>query len=220
MKFRALKPEEIQCRVASLNKEGTGWSLLLYKDARCDMEILDETVGNMFWKREHTRDNANCIVSLWSNELNQWISKEDTGSESMAEKEKGLASDSFKRACFNWGVGRELYTAPFIWITAKQGEITEWNGKKTVSNSAKMHVNHIYTDNGVIQELEIVDKSGTTRFSYGMSGNKPFLNEANKKHWDNAEAKVKSGEVKPHELRNTYKVATIDMEYFESLVKK
>ena len=32
------------------------------------------------------------------------------------EKEKSQASDSFKRACFNWGIGRELYSAPFIWI--------------------------------------------------------------------------------------------------------
>ena len=80
------------------------------------MNILDETVGAMDWKREHTRNNANCIVSIWDKEKQQWISKEDTGTESNTEAEKGLASDSFKRACVNWGIGRELYTAPFIWI--------------------------------------------------------------------------------------------------------
>lgn len=82
------------------------------------MNILDETVGPENWQRSHSRDNANCTVSLWDDEKKQWVSKEDTGTESFTEKEKGLASDSFKRACFNWGIGRELYTAPFIWIPA------------------------------------------------------------------------------------------------------
>lgn len=114
--FRDLRADEIDVRVSQINKNGC--ILLLYKDARCDMNILDETVGSMNWKREHTRDNANCIVSLWDDRKQQWISKEDTGTESRTEKEKGLASDSFKRACFNWGIGRELYTAPFIWVPA------------------------------------------------------------------------------------------------------
>ena len=114
--FRDLRADEIECRVAQAKENGV--SLLLYKDARCDQNILDETVGAMNWQRTHTRDNANCIVSLWDKEKQQWISKEDTGTESNTEKEKGLASDSFKRACFNWGIGRELYTAPFIWIPA------------------------------------------------------------------------------------------------------
>lgn len=112
--FRDLKKDEIDVRVSFVKENG--FSVLLYKDARADMIILDETVGAMNWKREHTRDNKNCIVSIWDNKKNMWISKEDTGTESNNEREKGLASDSFKRACFNWGIGRELYTAPFIWI--------------------------------------------------------------------------------------------------------
>lgn len=115
--FRDLRADEIECRVAQAKENGV--SLLLYKDARCDQNILDETVGAMNWQRHHVRDNANCIVSIWDGERNMWVSKEDTGTESNTEKEKGLASDSFKRACFNWGIGRELYTAPFIWINAK-----------------------------------------------------------------------------------------------------
>ena len=115
--FRDLRADEIECRVAMAKENGV--SLLLYKDARCDQNILDETVGAMNWQRGHTRDNANCIVSIWDDKKQQWISKEDTGTESNTEKEKGLASDSFKRACFNWGIGRELYTAPFIWIEPK-----------------------------------------------------------------------------------------------------
>ena len=117
LKFRKLKADEIDCRVQQIKPNGL--SLLLYKDARCDQNILDETVGAMNWQRHHNRDNANCIVSIWDDEKNQWVEKEDTGTESRTEKEKGLASDSFKRACFNWGIGRELYTAPFIWIPAK-----------------------------------------------------------------------------------------------------
>ena len=85
MKFRNLKAEEIDVKPQTVKENG--FSLLLYKDARCDMNILDETVGAMNWKREHSRDNANCIVSLWDNEKQQWISKEDTGTESFTEKE-------------------------------------------------------------------------------------------------------------------------------------
>jgi hypothetical protein len=104
--------------------------LLLYKDARVDQNILDETVGKMNWQRKHCRDNANCIVSIWDAEKKQWIEKEDTGTESFTEKEKGLASDSFKRACFNWGIGRELYSAPFIWISSEDANIKQGgNGK-------------------------------------------------------------------------------------------
>lgn len=128
LKFRSLTAEEIECRVA-MAKE-TGVSLLLYKDARCDQNILDETVGPMNWQRSHTRENANCIVSLWDEDKEQWVSKEDTGKESNTEAEKGLASDSFKRACFNWGIGRELYTAPFIWINAADCTALRQNGQK------------------------------------------------------------------------------------------
>ena len=126
--FRDLRADEIEVRVAQATEKGV--SLLLYKDARADMTILDETVGAMNWKRSHSRENANCTVSLWDEKKQQWISKEDTGTESNTEAEKGLASDSFKRACFNWGIGRELYTAPFIWVNAGNcDELKNVNGK-------------------------------------------------------------------------------------------
>jgi hypothetical protein len=114
MEFRLLRADEIDCRIAMV--QSWGISLLLYKDARCDQNILDETVGPMNWQRHHSRDNANCIVSIWDKEKQQWIEKEDTGTESYTEREKGLASDSFKRACFNWGIGRELYTSPAMFV--------------------------------------------------------------------------------------------------------
>ena len=96
-KFRTLRADEIDCRVATVTEKGI--TLLLYKDARCDMNILDEAVGAENWQRHHSRDNANCTVAIWDDSKNQWIEKEDTGTESNTEKEKGLASDSFKRAC-------------------------------------------------------------------------------------------------------------------------
>lgn len=125
--FRDLRADEIDCRVAQATEKGI--SLLLYKDARCDMNILDETVGALNWMRSHTRDNANCIVSIWDEKKQQWISKEDTGTESNTEKEKGLASDSFKRSCTNFGIGRELYTAPFIWIKSEDCTALKMNQK-------------------------------------------------------------------------------------------
>ena len=165
-RFRALRADEIDCRIAQIKKDGTGLSLLLYKDARCDQNILDETVGEMNWERKHSRDNANCTVSIWDKDKQMWISKEDTGTESNTEKEKGLASDSFKRACFNWGIGRELYTAPFIWIESTKCNIEKKDGK--VSCYDRFTVSGIgYTD-GVITGLEIKNqKTGKVCFKFG-----------------------------------------------------
>jgi hypothetical protein len=158
--FRDLRADEIEVRVAQAKENGV--SLLLYKDARCDQNILDETVGAMNWMRSHTRDNANCIVSLWDSEKKQWISKEDTGTESNTEKEKGLASDSFKRACFNWGIGRELYTAPFIWITPEDCVSLRNNGQ-TWKCFDSFAVQKIVIENKRIVALAIKNlKSGKT----------------------------------------------------------
>lgn len=156
--FRQLKADEIECRVSQISDKGL--FLLLYKDARCDMNILDETVGALDWKREHTRDNRNCIVSIWDDKKKQWISKEDTGTESNTEAEKGLASDSFKRACVNWGIGRELYSAPKIWIAADKCNIrpngTDKNGKPKFACYDKFSVAKLtYKANGDIENLAI-----------------------------------------------------------------
>ena len=166
LEFRLLTPEDIEVRVAQVTEKGC--SLLLYKDARCDMNILDETVGAYNWKREHSRENANCTVSIWDEEKQQWIGKEDTGTESFTEKEKGLASDSFKRACFNWGIGRELYTAPFVWVPANFCEIADKNGKKTVKNGFEV-LSIGYDENRRIQQLVILnDKTNEVVFEMGV----------------------------------------------------
>lgn len=154
LSFRKLKPEEIECRIGQLKENGL--SLLLYKDARCDMSVLDETVGPMNWKREHTRDNQNCIVSIWDSEKKEWVGKEDTGTASNTEAEKGLASDSFKRACVNWGIGRELYSAPFIWIKAGDAAIAPLNGKYKCFDKFKV-VKLTYKKNGDIDGLAIAN---------------------------------------------------------------
>lgn len=170
LKFRTLKASEIDCRLSQVSKEtGTG-TFLLYKDARVDMSLLDEVVGPMDWKREHTRDNANCIVSIWDSEKNQWISKEDTGTESYTEKEKGLASDSFKRACVNWGIGRELYTAPTIWVNPLQGE----DIKKLKLKCTKID----YNEQREISMLELVDRKGNVRFRFGQVKDVPAVLKA------------------------------------------
>ena len=158
MKFRKLNADEIDVRIQSVKEKGL--ILLLYKDSRVDQRILDETVGAMNWQRHHTRDNANCIVSIWDDDKKQWIEKEDTGVESYTEKEKGLASDSFKRACFNWGIGRELYTSPFVWVNASDVNIITKNGKSTCYDKFKVE-RITYDGKGNIDGLSI--KSSTRK---------------------------------------------------------
>ena len=139
-KFRDLRADEIECRIQSVKEypdhpERSGLVLLLYKDARVDMNILDETVGSARWQREHyeCKGNLFCRVGIvvdtkkGESIFPEWVWKSDCGAESNTEAQKGEASDSFKRACFNWGIGRELYTAPFTWIPADKCNIK--NGK-------------------------------------------------------------------------------------------
>jgi len=165
--IRLLTAREIECRIAQVSKRGTGLSLLLYKDARCDMAILDETFGPMNWQRHHSRDNANCTVSIWDETKRQWIDKEDVGTESNTEAVKGLASDSFKRACFNVGIGRELYTAPFIWITPPNCKIEQDGGRYKCND--KFEVSEIgYNEHREINRLVIINsKTHNAVFEYG-----------------------------------------------------
>ena len=170
-KFRLLRADEIDCRVSTVSAKGC--SLLLYKDARCDMNILDETVGPENWQRRHTLINGNlfCEVGIYVEGRNEWVWKQDVGTESYTEKEKGEASDSFKRACFNWGLGRELYTAPFIWITAGNVTIEDYNGKKTTKD--RFSVTDIQYDKaGRISALEIRnDTKKAIAYAFGKTKN-------------------------------------------------
>ena len=161
MKFRNLTESEIDVRVQSVKENGL--IALLYKDARCDMNILDETVGPENWARHHfdVKGNLFCEVTIRCPRYEkgedgkeyivgyEWVGKSDCGTESNMEAVKGESSDSFKRACFNWGIGRELYTAPFTWIPADKCNIK--NGKCF----DKFSVEKIKIENGTITALAI-----------------------------------------------------------------
>lgn len=163
--------DQIDFRIQSINLGGYA-TILAYKDARVDMQRLDDAVGPLNWRREHTRDNHNCIVSIWDEEKGLWVSKEDTGAESNQEKEKGLASDSFKRACFNWGVGRELYDYPKIEVKLREDEfeIKDHQGKKRAFAKWGLKPNewiwHSVFEGGALVYLGAKDDTGM-RFEYG-----------------------------------------------------
>lgn len=167
MKFRELRANEIEARVATVSEKGC--SILLYKNARCDMNVLDETVGEMNWQRDHKEIKGNMYagIGIWDADKQMWIWKWDCGTESYTEGEKGEASDSFKRAGFNWGIGRELYTAPFIWMKADQINFSEKNGKKTTFDTFK--VEDIEYDNGKISYLKVIDNKTKAVFVSGKS---------------------------------------------------
>ena len=171
MKFRDLTADDIEVRVQSVKEKGL--ILLLYKNARVDMAILDETVGPQCWQREHyeCKGNLFCRVGIDVNYEHadfdaEWVWKSDCGVESNTEAQKGEASDSFKRACFNWGIGRELYTSPFIWVPASKCNID--NGKCY----DRFAVEKIAIENKKITALSIIN---TSIQSEKMSDKRVFL---------------------------------------------
>ncbi len=168
---RNLRADEIECRVGTISEKGL--SLLLYKDARVDQNLLDECYGTLGWQRKHERigESIYCTVSV-KDKSGEWISKQDVGTESYADAVKGAASDSFKRACVNFGIGRELYTAPFIWIPAEKADIRN-DGKRFVTKE-RFSVSYIaYGENKTITELGIINKRGEVVYSYcGPAGKK------------------------------------------------
>lgn len=161
--MRTLLASEIECRVGT--QTDTGVSLLLYKDARVDMRMLDEVYGPSNWERYHEVVNGNlfCTVRVWDKEKGCWVAKQDVGTESNTEKEKGEASDSFKRACFNWGIGRELYTAPFIWVNITKDDLNNKGKVKTYFSVREIG----YNEKNEINQLVIVDGKGNARFTFG-----------------------------------------------------
>lgn len=207
MKFRALKASEIDCRIQSIgqNKTGAvGTTILLYKDARVDMNILDETVGAMNWQREHSVVNGNlyCTISIWDEIKEQWISKSDVGTESNTEKEKGQASDSFKRAGFNWGIGRELYSAPFVYIQLDKSEYIERNGKLT--SNAKFKVKDIdYDESRNIVRLVVVDSKGKVRYTFGE--NTQQQTQETVYNWQTLKARATQGGISEDDLKHYLK---------------
>lgn len=173
-----LKANDIECRVQQVkqtyDKKSVEAVLLLYKDARCDMRYLDMLYGVTGWQRKHTLigDRLYCTVAIWDSEKSMWIEKEDVGTESNTEKEKGQASDAFKRACFNIGIGRELYTAPLIKISLNEREYYSDNGKyKTYATFTVKEIE--YDGERQISRLVIVDRFGNERYTYQQTNNTP-----------------------------------------------
>lgn len=168
--FRDLKSDEIDVRISMIT--GDYISLLLYKDARVDQNILDETYGAFGWQRDHKelKGNIYCGISIYDDKKQQWVTKWDCGKESFTEAEKGEASDSFKRAGFNWGIGRELYTTPNIYIphTDDKGienyTITTKNNKK--ATKTKFYVEAIQITNKEITGLSIKNNKNKRVFVY------------------------------------------------------
>ena len=168
-----LKINEIDFRIQSINKGGYA-TVLAYKDARVDMNRLDAVFGVGYWQRKHTLINGNlfCSVGIFNKELNQWVWVEDVGVESNAEKEKGQASDSFKRACFNLGIGRELYDYPLIQIKLLDNEFDKQTNKPTFNFKLKewKWISQ-FDENKQLTFLGCTDNNNKVRFQYGTYKN-------------------------------------------------
>lgn len=199
--IRLLRADEIECRVSTINERGL--SLLLYKDARVDQKILDEAFGMYGWERTHQSIEGNlyCTVRIWDSEKAQWIEKQDVGTTSYTEKEKGQASDAFKRACVNVGIGRELYTAPFIWIPSSKANIQKRDNRYTTSE--RFQVREIsYNEMREIAAITIVNDRGVVVYEY----------QEKKNSSKNQNTTNRITELQKKELENELKRTGVDIE--------
>lgn len=167
--FRLLKADEIECRVQKVSQKGV--SLLLYKTARTDYQLFDETFGQMNWQNKYELINGSmyCGIGVYCKERGEWVWKYNCGTESNTEAEKGLASDALKRAGFAWGCGTELYSAPFIWISADKIEYGENNKPKSTFSVKSIE----YDQAEKISSLVIEDNKGNVVFTYPKTASKP-----------------------------------------------
>ena len=199
--IRLLRADEIECRVGTINERGL--SLLLYKDARVDQKILDEAFGMYGWERTHQSIEGNlyCTVRIWDSEKAQWMEKQDVGTTSYTEKEKGQASDAFKRACVNVGIGRELYTAPFIWISSSKANIQKRDNRYTTSE--RFQVREIsYNEMREIAAITIVNDRGVVVYEY----------QEKKNSSKNQNTTNRITELQKKELENELKRTGVDIE--------
>lgn len=203
MSIRKLTAGEIECRVAQSRKyeSKTQVVLLLYKDARVDQRILDELYGSTNWQRKHELigDRLYCTISVWDADKRMWVEKQDVGTESYTEKEKGQASDSFKRAAFNWGIGRELYTAPRISFYIDNSLVNEKGQPK-----CSFDVAHIDYKGDSISELVIIDNNYSVVFD--MSGYMDGKSVMHPKHekWNGMIDAIASGKCTIEDCKRRY----------------
>lgn len=169
LRFRPLRASEVEARVGTCSEKGL--TLLLYKDARVDMALLDEVVGAGKWQCRYNEIGGKlfCQVGVLTDydAGPEWVWKEDVGVPSNMEATKGEASDAFKRACFKWGIGRELYTAPFIWVPANSCHIKK-NQKGKHQCYDNFEVAHMGVEDGRITSLEIINASYGNQVCYRM----------------------------------------------------
>lgn len=159
--FRKLKANELQCKTTDTKFKGSA-TILIYKDARCDMRLLDETVGKLNWCKDYKEIDGKvyCGVGIRDKDTGEFVWKWDCGTEGNFEAEKSEASDAFKRACFNWGLGRELYDTPKIRIKCPDNYY--YNDKLTMTFS----VSKIEWDGDNLMQLVIVDKFGNKVYDF------------------------------------------------------
>lgn len=159
LKFPKLVADQIECRVGQTSEKG--FSLLLYKTARVDADILDQVVGQFNWQKRYyeVRGLVICSIGIYFADRKEWVWKDDTGSAGSIEEEKSICSDAQKRSAFCWGIGRELYSSPFIWVSKDTG----------FTQRDRFDVKEIaYDQNGKISKLLIVEtKTGGVAYSYG-----------------------------------------------------
>ncbi len=206
---RLLNADEIECRVATASEKGV--SLLLYKDARVDQKILDETFGAFGWKRSHQCIDGNlyCTVEIRDKQTGEWIAKQDVGTTGYSEKEKSQASDSFKRACFNWGIGRELYTAPFIWIPADRTEIRK-KGDRYYCNEEFSVTSIEYGNAREITGLVIVNNKGKQVYQLmakGETGETQEKGSLSKKQMDGLKTELQRTGVAMETVQERYQIS-------------
>jgi hypothetical protein len=167
---RPLDISDIDFRVQSINAKGYA-TILAYKDARVDMARLDAAVGPLHWQRKHELISGNlyCHVGIFNPVIAEWVWKSDVGTESMTEATKGQSSDSFKRACFNWGIGRELYDYPFISVKLNENEWDNKSGKPRQTYNLKIKDWRWYSEftDGRLSFLAAKDENGKLRFKWG-----------------------------------------------------
>lgn len=165
-----LSISDIDFRIQSVNNGGYA-TILAYKSARIDMSRLDAAVGHFGWQRKHEEIGGNlyCHVGIYNSETKEWVWKTDVGTESMTEATKGQSSDSFKRACFNWGIGRELYDYPLISVKLREDEWTKDGGRAKQTYNLRIKDWKWYSEftDGVITFLAARDEAGTLRFKWG-----------------------------------------------------
>ena len=195
LKFRDLVANEIECRVGNTKRKYqskpksednpvVGFQVLLYKTARTDQIILDETVGAFNWAKRYyqVKNTMFCSVGIKDKDTNEWVWKDDAGDDDFqTEQVKGEASDSFKRAGFAWGIGRKnLYYGPFIWIKCND-EINEFT---------KMYVDEVEYKNSIISKLVIKERNtDKVLYSYGKTSNVSQTSQKAPKN-DSVEPKV------------------------------